>query len=35
MPARKRLTSEDAATARRILLDGMARDAENLSWPAS
>lgn len=28
MPARKRPTPEDAATARRILLDGMARDAE-------
>ena len=28
MPARKRPTPQDAATARRILLDGMARDAE-------
>src|ERR1700730_1644360 len=28
MPARKRLTPEDAAPVRRILLDGMARDAE-------
>ena len=26
MPARKRLTPQDAAIARRILLDGMARD---------
>ena len=26
MPARKRPTPQDAATARRILLDGMARD---------
>ena len=28
MPARKRPTPQDAATARRILLDGMARDTE-------
>jgi hypothetical protein len=28
MPARKRPTPQDAATARRILLDGMARDSE-------
>src|ERR1700685_127981 len=28
MPARKRPTPEDAAAARRILLDGMARDGE-------
>jgi len=28
MPARKRPTSEGAATARQILLDGLARDAE-------
>jgi hypothetical protein len=28
MPARKQPTPQDAATARRILLDGMARDAE-------
>jgi hypothetical protein len=28
MPARKRPTPEDAATARRILLDGLARDAQ-------
>jgi hypothetical protein len=28
MPARKRPTSQDAAAARRILLDGMARDTE-------
>ena len=27
MPARKRPTPEDAVTARRILLDGLARDA--------
>jgi hypothetical protein len=30
MPARKRPTPEDAAAARRILLDGLARDAEVL-----
>ena len=28
MPARKRPTPEDAGTARRILLDGLARDAD-------
>jgi len=28
MPARKRPTLQDAATARRVLLDGMARDTE-------
>ena len=28
MPARKRPTPEDAATARRVLLDGLARDAD-------
>ncbi len=28
MPARKRPTPQDAATARRILLDGLARDSE-------
>jgi hypothetical protein len=28
MPARKRLASQDAVTARRILLDGLARDAD-------
>jgi hypothetical protein len=28
MPARKRSTPEDAVTARRILLDGLARDAD-------
>jgi hypothetical protein len=28
MPARKRPTPEDAATARRLLLDGLARDAD-------
>ena len=28
MPARKRPTPEDAATARRILLDGLARNAD-------
>ena len=28
MPARKRPTPQDAVTARRILLDGMARDSE-------
>lgn len=28
MPARKRLTAEDTDTARRILLDGLARDAD-------
>ena len=30
MPARKRPTPEDAGTARRILLDGLARDADVL-----
>ena len=30
MPARKRPTPEDAATARRILLDGLARDTDIL-----
>src|SRR5436305_6019563 len=28
MPARKRPTPEDTVTARRVLLDGLARDAE-------
>jgi hypothetical protein len=28
MPARKRPTAEDSATARRVLLDGLARDAD-------
>ena len=28
MPARKRPTPEDAVTARRMLLDGLARDAD-------
>jgi hypothetical protein len=28
MPARKRPTPEDAGAARRILLDGLARDAD-------
>jgi hypothetical protein len=28
MPARKRLTPQDAVTARRILLDGLAHDAD-------
>ena len=28
MPARKRLTPEDTVTARRVLLDGLARDAD-------
>jgi len=28
MPARKRLAPEDTATARRVLLDGLARDAD-------
>jgi hypothetical protein len=28
MPARKRPTPEDAATARRIVLDGLSRDAD-------
>jgi hypothetical protein len=28
MPARKRVAPEDAATARRLLLDGLARDAD-------
>ncbi len=28
MPARKRPTPEDTATARRVLLDGLARDAD-------
>jgi hypothetical protein len=28
MPSRKRPTAEDAATARRIVLDGLARDAD-------
>jgi hypothetical protein len=28
MPARKRPTAQDAATARRVLLDGVARDAD-------
>lgn len=28
MPARRQPTSEDAATARRVLLDGLARDAD-------
>jgi hypothetical protein len=30
MPARKRPTAEDTATARRVLLDGLARDADIL-----
>ena len=30
MPARKRPTPEDAGTARRVLLDGLARDADVL-----
>jgi hypothetical protein len=30
MPAKKRPTPEDAGTARRILLDGLARDADVL-----
>jgi len=30
MPARKRPTNEDAGTARQVLLDGLARDAEVL-----
>jgi hypothetical protein len=30
MPARKRPTSEDTGTARRVLLDGLARDADVL-----
>jgi hypothetical protein len=30
MPARKRPTNEDAVTARRVLLDGLARDADVL-----
>ena len=33
MPARKRPTSEDAVTARRILLDGLARDADIFDLP--
>jgi hypothetical protein len=28
MPARKRRTPEDTVTARRVLLDGLARDAD-------
>jgi hypothetical protein len=30
MPARKRPTAEDTVTARRVLLDGLARDAEGV-----
>jgi hypothetical protein len=30
MPARKRPTAEDTVTARRVLLDGLARDADIL-----
>jgi hypothetical protein len=32
MPPRKRPTPEDSATARRILLDGLARDSEAFQW---
>jgi hypothetical protein len=37
MPAPNRPTSEGAAAARRILLDGLGRDAdiEMLTWPTS
>jgi hypothetical protein len=34
MPGRKRPTPEDAMTARRALLDGLARDADIFEGPA-
>ena len=35
MPARKWPTPQDASTARRVLLDGTARDTGHRSWQAA